>query len=60
MEQINLAESKVYNMAYQSFCKEVRVEQESFKKIVDSKFMKHFYSEQERQDYQKKWVMRQE
>lgn len=53
--QSNLAEAKAYNMAYHSFLNEVRIGQENMKKMIDSKYMKHFYTENERIAYQKKW-----
>ena len=56
--QSNLAEGKAYNMAYHSFLDEVRIQREVYEGIMNSRYMKHFYTEEECLDYQKKWVGR--
>lgn len=54
----NQANDKEYVFAYNSFWEEVRVKRELFENVMNSKIMTHFYTEGEREAYQKKWAAR--
>lgn len=58
LEHDNSANDKAYVMAYNSFLEEVKVDQNLFEEIINSKVMNHFYTEKEREDYRKKWESR--
>lgn len=51
----NIAENKVYVLAYQSFLEEVKFESSFLSKVFNSKIMTHFFTLEERKNYQRKW-----
>ena len=55
-KEVNTGEDKSYAELYSAFKKEVVISDEVIKKIYDSKFFKHFYTDSEKRGYIKKWT----
>ena len=51
----NEAKTKCYVLAYKEYLEDVKIDSNFFEKIINSKEMKHFFTDEECQHYREKW-----
>lgn len=59
LSSTNRSEKKNYNRKYNQFMNQIEIPDNYIKEMYESKYMKHFYTQDEINDFKKKWIKNQ-